>query len=67
MTGVIPGSSGWIDQRFVRFQDLTEPRRCRLITRIDIRVIPTREATISPLDLGLGRSLLHAQDDVQIH
>jgi hypothetical protein len=60
MSRVIAGAAGRIDQRLVGLEDLTESRSGRLITRIDIRVKPTRKTTVSPLDLGLTRALLHA-------
>ena len=67
MPSVVPRSTSRIDQRLVRLEDLPKPGLCRLITRIDVRVKPARKTTLSPLDLGLARALLHAQDNVQIH
>jgi hypothetical protein len=64
---VIPRSASRIDQGLVRLQDLAEACRRRLIARIDIRVKPARKTTVSPLDLGLARALLHAQHYVQVH
>jgi hypothetical protein len=60
MSRVVAGAAGRIDQRLVGLEDLTESRRGCLITRIDIRVKPTRKTTVSPLDLGLTRALLYA-------
>jgi hypothetical protein len=60
MTRVVAGAAGRIDQRLVGLEDLTESRSGCLITRIDVRVKPTRKTTVRPLDLGLTRPLLHA-------
>jgi hypothetical protein len=65
--GVVARPARRIDQRLVRLEDLTEPRRRRLVTRVDVRVKPARKTTVSPLDLGLRRSLLNAEHYVQIH
>jgi hypothetical protein len=60
MARVVARAASRIDERLVRLQDLLEPGCRGLITRVDIRVEPSRKTTISPLDLGLARSLLHA-------
>src|SRR5262245_66090824 len=56
---VVPGSAGRIDQRLIRLEDLTESRLGGAITRIDVRMIPSRESSIRPLDLGLRRAVRH--------
>ena len=67
MPGVVPRPAARIDQGLVRLQDLPESRLGRLVARIDIRVIPPRETAVRTLDLGVRRSVRHAEDDVQIH
>src|SRR5262245_26581050 len=67
VAGVVARTSRWINQRFVRLENLSESLLGRLIARVDVRVKPPRKTTVSPLDLGLRRSLLHAENDIQIH
>ena len=47
--GVVARSALRVHQRFVRVEDLPEPRLRHAVSRIDIRVKPAREAAIGPL------------------
>ena len=54
-----------VGQDLVRLVDLLEPDR-RLGLLVDVRVPALREPAIRPLDVGVGRAALHAQDLVVV-
>jgi len=64
---VVAVTSLRVDEGLVSLENLAEAHVCRLIARIDVRMVPAREATIGPLDLGVRRPVPHAQNHIQVH
>ncbi len=65
--GVVAAPAIRIAERLVRFRNLTEVRRRHPVARVDIGVIPSREAPVRALDVGERRLPLQPEDDVEVH